>query len=228
VLVEPVSIGVHAVLWKVPPPGAKVLVVGSGMMGYAAVAALRWLAPGVTVVQATHLPYQRDMALALGADEAHCAATDGPLAEKVAAVTGAKLLRPIIGRPVLTEGFDVVYDCVGTAASLQDAFYFTRPRGTIVLVGAPGELPGLDWTFVWARELTIVGTLGYGIEAWEGEAVRTFDLTMRLMRERPLPLASLVTHRFPLADVDGAMRANLDRAGSRSLKTVFEPGGGRR
>ncbi len=225
VLVEPVSIGVHAVLRRVPPPGARVLVIGSGMMGYAATAALHWLAPEARIVQATHLPYQRDMALALGAEEAICQAEDGELTARVAAITGARTLRPLLGRSVLADGgFDFVYDCVGTAESLQDAFYFTRPRGTIVLVGAPGELAGLDWTFVWSRELTILGTLGYGREHWQGETLNTFDLTMRLMRERPLPLARLVTHRFPLAAVNEAMRANLDRARSRALKTVFEPG----
>lgn len=225
VLVEPVSIGVHAVLRRVPPPGARVLVIGSGMMGYAATVALRWLAPEVQIHQATHLPYQRDMARELGAAEVFCQATDGDLTAFVAARTGAEPLRPILGRSVLAGGgYDFIYDCVGTAQSLQDALYFAKPRGTIVLVGAPGELPGLDWTFVWARELTIVGTLGYGLETWQGERLPTFALTMRLMRERPLPLARLITHRFPLTAVDQAMRANLDRARSQALKTVFEPG----
>ena len=225
VLVEPLSIGVHAVLRRPPAAGARVLVIGSGMMGFAAVVALRWLAPEAHVTQLVQLPYQAAAARALGADEVICLAEGGDLTARVATLTGAALLRPLhgLGRPVLVGGYDQVFDCVGSADSLQDAFYFTKPRGAIVLVGAPGELPGLDWTFVWARELEIVGTLGYGVESWGGERLRTFDLTLRLMRERPLPLAALVTHRFALADMASALRANVDRGRSRALKTVFDP-----
>ena len=222
-LVEPLSIGVHAVLRRVPRPGGEVLVIGSGMMAYAAIAALSWLAPGCRVTHMSHLPYQKEAGLALGAHEAICAGEGDDATSRVMAITGAKRHKPLLGRDVLTGGFDHVYDCVGSAQSLQDAFYFTRPRGTIVLVGAPGELPGLDWTFVWSRELSILGTLGYGVEQYEEAPVRTFDLTMRLMRERPLPVGSLVTHRFPLERYQTAIEANLDRQAHRSIKTLFTP-----
>lgn len=223
VLVEPLSIGVHAVLRRRPAPGSRVLVIGSGMMAYAAIAALRWLAPDCRITHMSHLPYQKALGLELGAHEAICAAERPDLAERLATLTGARRYRPIIGREVYTGGFELVYDCVGTGESLQDAFYYTRPRGTIVLVGAPGELPGLDWTFVWSRELTIMGTLGYGVEDYEGERLRTFELTMRLMREQPLPVERLITHHFPLERYTEAIEANLDRKTHQSLKTVFTP-----
>lgn len=224
VLVEPLSIGVHAVLRKLPAPNSRVLVIGAGMIAYSVIAALRWLVPGVRIAHATQLPYQRDAGLALGVEDAICSGDGTELAREVARLTGAKLHRPLIGRQVLAGGgFEQVFDCVGVPETIQDAFYCAKPGGTIVLVGAPGEIPNLDWTFVWSRELTIVGTLGYGLEDFQGERIRTFDLTMRLMRERPQPLAGLITHRFPLRDFERAMRANLDRAAFRSIKTVFTP-----
>jgi threonine dehydrogenase-like Zn-dependent dehydrogenase len=213
VLVEPLSIGVHAVLRRPPDPGAKVLIVGGGMMAYAAIAALRMLGIPCTITLLAHLPYQREAGLALGADHAIRGQED------VERLTGARRYKPLIGREVLVGGFDQVYDCVGSPQSLQDALYYTRARGTIVLVGAPGVVQ-LDWTFVWSRELTILGTLGYGLEEWRGERLRTFDLTMRLMGPA---VRALVTHTFPLSRYREAIEANLDRAGTRSIKTVFAP-----
>lgn len=224
VLVEPVSIGMHAVLRRVPEAGSRVLVIGSGMMAFAAIAALKMLRVACEITHLTHLPYQKAAGLALGVTHAICHAEGDDPTTRVKQITGARGYRPILGREVLVGGFDQVYDCVGTDTSLQDAMYFTRPRGTIVLVGAPGELPGLDWSFVWSRELTLMGTLGYGVEDLNGERIRTFDLTMRLMLERRVPLEPLVTHTFALAQVTQALEANLDRAGSRSIKTVFTPG----
>lgn len=223
VLVEPISIGVHAVLRKVPAPGSRVLVIGSGMMAYAAIAALRLLGVECRITHLSHLPYQREAGRALGADEAICVGAGDEPTARVAALTGAKRYKPLIGRDVLAGGgFEHVYDCVGAADSLADALYFARPRGTIVLVGAPGVIEKLDWSFVWSRELTIMGTLGYGLERHGGEAIRTFDLTMRLMAERRVALEPLVTHRFPLAGYRAAIAANLDRAGTHSIKTIFE------
>lgn len=222
-LVEPLSIGVHAVLRHVPAPGSRILVIGSGMMGYAAIAALRMLGVDCHITQLTHLSYQREAGQRLGVDETICLQDGDVVDDKVAALTGAKRYKPLIGRTVHSTGFDMVYDCIGSGQSLQDAFYYTRARGTIVLVGAPGELPGLDWSFVWSRELTLIGTLGYGVETWQGEQLRTFDLTMRLMQGRTLPLTSLITHQFALSQYAEALNANLDRAGTRSLKTLFTP-----
>lgn len=224
VLVEPLSVGMHAVLRRQPEPDSRVLVIGSGMMAYAVLAALAMLGVRAHVTHLTQLPYQRDMGRRLGADESICLAEGERVVERVAAITGARRHRPLIGRDVLSGGFDQVYDCVGSAESLQDAFAYTRSRGTVVLVGAPGELPGLDWTFVWQRELTLLGSLGYGVEEWQGERLRTFELTMRLMQRTDLPLTELITHRFRLDQYAEALRANLDRAGYRSLKTLFVPG----
>jgi threonine dehydrogenase-like Zn-dependent dehydrogenase len=214
VLVEPLSIGVHAVLRKPPERGAHVLVIGGGMMAYAAIAALRMLQIDCRITLLAHLPYQQEAGLKLGANEA----IRGSI-EEIQALTGAKRYKPLLGRDVLVGGFDHVFDCVGSPQSLQDALYSTRPRGTITLVGAPGVLT-LDWTFVWARELHIVGTLGYGLEEWQGQRLRTFDLTMQLMGPH---LRELVTHTFPLARYRDALEANFDRAGTRSIKTVFTP-----
>ena len=36
---------------------------------------------------------------------------------------------------MLLGGFDVIYDCVGSARTLQDSLRWARARGTVVLAG---------------------------------------------------------------------------------------------
>jgi threonine dehydrogenase-like Zn-dependent dehydrogenase len=136
---------------------------------------------------------------------------------------GSHVLRPVVGRPFLASGFDRVFDCIGSAQSLGDALRVTAAGGTVVLLGGAGELPKIDWTFVWAKELRVVGTLAYGYEAFHGERRRTFEVTLELLAGTRLPLASLVTHTFALEEYGRAIETNLDRRGTRSIKTVFDP-----
>ena len=92
-----------------------------------------------------------------------------------------------------------------------------------MLVGGAGKLPKIDWTFVWTQELTVTGTIGYGIETWEGRRVHTFYLTMERLLARPdLPLGRMITHRFSLDEYREALRVNLGRSRAKAIKTVFQ------
>ncbi|HEY8449869.1 MAG TPA: zinc-binding dehydrogenase, partial [Bacillota bacterium] len=130
----------------------------------------------------------------------------------------------LLGRPVLRGGFDLVYDCVGSQRTLDDALRLTREGGTVVVVGGAGEVGTIDWTFVWMRELNVLGAAGYGLETWQGRNVHTFQLVLEGLAENPqLPLEQLVTHRFPLAGFRQALRAALNRRNSSAVKIVFTP-----
>jgi threonine dehydrogenase-like Zn-dependent dehydrogenase len=219
VLVEPLSVGLHGVLGAAPQAGERVLVLGAGTIGLCTVAALELVAPGsVVTVIARHEP-QRRLARRLGAE----AIADDAL-EAAVEHTAARRHRPLLGRAVLTGGFDQVYDCVGSAASLDAAMRVTRPRGRLVLLGGPAEIDRLDWTLAWTRELRIEGSYVYGREESVPAMPHTMDLAMRLLSESlELPIGELVTHRFRLAEWRQAMAAALDRRGSGALKVVFTP-----
>ncbi len=216
VLAEPYAIALHAVLRRPPQAGEKVLVLGAGTVGLLTLLALKLHGEGSEVHVVARHPHQRRFALALGADRAY--GHEGA-AVAVQAAVGAELLRPLLGRPVFSSGFDLVYDCVGSAQSLGDALRVTRPGGTLVLVGTAGPL-SVDWSFVWANELQLLGTFGYGREAG-GE--HTFAIALRdLATERAAPAAGLVTHRYRLDEYRQAMRAHLDAGSERPLKAVFD------
>jgi L-iditol 2-dehydrogenase len=219
-LTEPLSIAVHAVLRHPPAEGERVLVIGGGVIAFSVLWALREIAPSAHVTLYTVEDYQLPLARSFGAHDTW-SPKGGPFLEQAAHATGSSLLEPIIGRPFLNGGFRRVYDCVGSRASLDDALRATDGGGTVVLVGAAGILPALDWTFVWQKELKIEGTAYYGVEAWAGRRARTFEATLELMTTTGAPLASLVTHKFPLEEYAKAIEVNLDRARHHSVKALF-------
>jgi threonine dehydrogenase-like Zn-dependent dehydrogenase len=218
VMVEPLSVALHAVLAAPPASGERVLVVGGGTVGLCAVAALRLVAPDAEVsLVARHRP-QRDLGTRLGAHVV------GDALEAAVTRAGARRHRPLVGEDVLTGGFAQVYECVGSAASLDTALRVAAPRGRVVVLGGPAIIHELDWTLAWTRELRVEGSYVYGLEHGLPGAPHTMDAAMRLLVEHPaLPIGDLVTHRFGLGEWRQAMAAALDRRRSGALKIVFAP-----
>jgi L-iditol 2-dehydrogenase len=224
VMVEPFSVGLHAVLAGPPATGERVLVIGGGTLGLCTLAALRLVRPAARVTILVRHPVQARMAERLGAVSVVRDA-DGAALEVAERDAGARRYQPIVGDPVLTGGFGQVYDCVGGRASLDAALRVTAARGRLALVGGPGEIGRLDWTLAWTRELRIEGSYVYSREPSLPGRPHTFTEAMRLMSERPdLPLAEMVTHRFGLKSWRRAMGVALDRGRAGALKVAFAPG----
>jgi L-iditol 2-dehydrogenase len=225
-LMEPLSVGMRAVLQNRPKPGERVLVIGGGMMAFAvlwslAAAKSEW--PDVSVTLLTVEGYQLELARQMGAAEVIQAQADAAEAAVVAGLTGGKVYQPIVGPPTVSGGFDVVYDCVGSSASINDSLRYTRALGRVALVGAAGVLDGVDWTPVWRHELTVRGSMAYGLEDFRGVRQHTYEVVRALLAEGEGPDPSpLVTHTFPLSKYRQAIEANIHRGKHRSIKTVFD------
>jgi L-iditol 2-dehydrogenase len=222
VLAEPLAVAVHAVMRNSPGAGERVLVIGGGPIAFCAVLSLAELGLGADItlyaLDATHL----DKARRLGAARA-LSSHDGKLIDVAADLTRAPRLKPILGPDFLAGGFDRVFDCVGSARSLADAFAVTRPGGTIVMIGACGVMPSLDLSYLWSKEIRLVGTLGYGFEERAGTRRRTFHVALDILSSADRPIEELVTHRFSFDRVRDALRANLFREKSAAIKTVLHP-----
>jgi L-iditol 2-dehydrogenase len=224
VLTEPLAIGVHGVLRRPPEEGEQVLIIGGGMIAYSVLAALRLLGYRNHVTQLLLLDFQAQVARDLGADEIIQIGAGVDTYERVMALTGARRHKPILGRDVLTGGFPLVYDCIGTPESLRDALTFVRSQGAVVMVGNVGVVPKADLTWIWAKEMQLIGTYFYGPEPRKNNQ-HTFALTCELLSEpRAQMVDRLVTHSFPLEKYQEAVVANVARARYKSVKTVFRPG----
>jgi threonine dehydrogenase-like Zn-dependent dehydrogenase len=227
VMVEPAACAVHAVLSLLGgdrAPARSVVVIGAGTLGLLTVAALAHFGLGGTVVVAAKHPRQRRLARELGAD---VVIEPDEIRRGVRRVTGSMALGE--GDIVrLAAGADVVLDCVGSAASITDAFDVTRPRGLVGLVGMPGTVE-VDLTPLWHKELRLAGAYAYGTEQVtgpEGTADvhaarrRSFDLAFELVRAADL--GRLVTACYPLARFADAV-AHAAAAGRRgAVKVAFD------
>ncbi|HZS39973.1 MAG TPA: zinc-binding dehydrogenase, partial [Polyangia bacterium] len=139
--------------------------------------------------------------------------------------TGARRHKAILGPDVLTGGFALTYDCIGSPDSFRDALQVTRSQGTIVLVGAAGLQPKVDLTPVWSREISVEGTCFYAPEPARARR-HTLELTGDLLAEDGArAVDALITHHYPLEKYQEAVVANLERGRFRSVKTVFHPRG---
>ena len=203
VLVEPTACAVHAVAEAGVQPDDTVVVLGAGTLGLCVLAALRAAAkPGHVIAVAKH-PEQRRLARELGAD---VVAEPDEVARAVRRAT-----RSLAYGDVLTGGADVVLDCVGTEASVQESIAVTRPRGRVSLVGMAGSVR-LDLTGLWHKEVALVGAYAY----------RTTDFPVAFDLVASAGLERLLSATYPLDRYKDAI-AHAAAAGRRgAVKIAFD------
>jgi threonine dehydrogenase-like Zn-dependent dehydrogenase len=208
VMVEPAACAVHAARRPAVDQPETVVVMGAGTVGLCTIAAVRrHLRPGTLIASAKH-PDQRKLAVELGAD---VVVEPGEVRRAVRRMSRSPMVGDSVG-----AGAEVVFDCVGTAGSIDDALAIVGPRGQVVLVGMPGRV-AVDLTGLWHKEINLVGAYAYGQES-TGE--RTFDLAFDLVRDADL--GRLVSATYTLDRYRDAID-HAANAGSRgAVKVVFD------
>ena len=187
VATEPLAVVVRAVARAAPRPGEAAAVVGVGSLGLLAVQVLR--AGGARVLAVARTPTRLGLARDLGAEATHA------LAEGALDAVGQRFSR--------REGVDVVVETAGTAEAVTHALTLVRPGGRIVLTGLPHEPTPVAFFSVVRREVTITGSMIYQDE---------FREALALVASRQVQTAPLLTHRFPLPDIEAAFAAHRDPA----------------
>ncbi|MDY0910521.1 alcohol dehydrogenase catalytic domain-containing protein [Microbacterium sp. CFBP9034] len=161
-----------------PGPGDRVIVVGLGGVGMAAL--LVAVALGQEVVGIDAVDAKLELARELGAAEA---------------LSPADAVERGIRAPVVIEA-------AGAVRAFETAIALTAPGGTTVTVGlpAPGATAAVSPLLLTAEARTIVGS-------YLGSAVPSRDIPryVELWRAGRLPLERLVSSRIRLDDIDEAM-----------------------
>jgi threonine dehydrogenase-like Zn-dependent dehydrogenase len=220
IFAEPGAVAIHAA-WRRPvAAGERVLILGCGTIGFLLIQAVRALQPACEVTALAQFPWQAETARKVGAEHAFLSSDDG--FAQVARLTGAELYEGRSGNRMLMGGFDLVFDVVGTAATLNNALRWTRAGGTVVLVGVNLHRMNLDVTPVWYQEVDLIGAVGHDVVTWQGETFSTFELAMRWMVQGVLDCEPLLTHRFPLDAYRQAFATAVNKEDSRSIKVAFE------
>jgi threonine dehydrogenase-like Zn-dependent dehydrogenase len=221
-LVEPFAVGLHAVLQNPPQRGDTLLIIGAGTIGLCTLAALRALDCEAEVLVLARHSFQVEAARRLGASHVITAGSGDDFYLELARLTGARLLKPMIGKRVPEGGVDATFECTGKDSAVDDALRFTRAGGRVVLVGVPGIAKGIDWTPIFAKELDVRAANTYHHnELFEGKRWRTYDLALHLLEMGKVDLSWLVTHRFRIEEYRQALAMQSRLGANRAIKSVF-------
>lgn len=180
--------------------GSSVVVMGLGGVGLAAIIGAKLNGAG-TVIAVDRNPDRAAVALEVGAD--HFVVADDEFKRKV--------------RTLTTRGADYAFDCVGSAATIRDAWSITRRGGTACVVGIgrkddPVTFNALE-LFHFAR--TLVGCVGGSLDA-ASDLPGYFDW----IGSGRLDVQPLITGTGGLADVE---RAFADLEAGRAIRTILHP-----
>jgi len=214
VLIEPFACCIHAALRGAATKDDIVVVSGAGTIGLLTIAAVRLFTPPKRLIAIAKHPTQRDLARKLGADQVVAPAE---VFQRVRFATAARRLEGM-NRSLLLGGADVTFECVGRAASLNDAVRFTREGGMVVAVGMPGE-EKVDWAPIWQRELTVTGAYAYGSEP-KRKGRKTFELALEAALE--MKLESLTGPLFGLGDYRDAIEYAMSAGRLGAVKVAFD------
>ncbi|MFI1566486.1 zinc-dependent alcohol dehydrogenase family protein [Streptomyces sp. NPDC020490] len=177
-------------------PGDTVAVVGAGPVGLAAIATARLFSPE-RIVAVDLAPARLDAAKQLGAD-AVADAREAP--EQLIAD--------------LTDGLgaDVVIEAVGTPATFEMSTRMVRPGGHVANVGVHGSPATLHLEDLWIKNVTITTGL---------VDTNTTPTLLRMAAAGRLPVQALVTHTFPMHEMQEAYDVFARAADTGALKVVL-------
>ncbi len=184
VLIEPASVVLHGLEKARPGPGESVGVIGIGTLGSLAIALLRLYSPSRLVAYGLR-DEELDLAMQLGASEIVSTSAEPPAPEEL----------------------DLVVDTSGAPTAIALATQICRPGGRGLLLGIAGEGKSLTLPsdLLTGKDMTLIGSLAYPASAW--------SRVVGLVSDRVLELDRIVTHRFPAAEFQEAVRLMDDRHG---------------
>jgi L-iditol 2-dehydrogenase len=200
-LLEPLSIGLHAVRLGDVYPAARIAILGSGPIGLSVLACAKVAAPCM-VYMVDLLDERLEVARQCGADW-----------------TGNPRSGDVVGQIAELDpwGLDLVFECSGDPACIDQAVQLLTPGGTLVQVGIPseGHVP-FDIQTMRVKELTVKN-----VRRQKG----CLAPLIRLVADGQIDTRPLLTHRFPLAETreafelvaeyrDGVIKALIDVPGA--------------
>jgi threonine dehydrogenase-like Zn-dependent dehydrogenase len=115
----------------------------------------------------------------------------------------------------LTQGIgaDVVLECAGTSTALADAIEFTRKNGRIGLVGIYSEPVAINAFKIAQWNITLAGS--------RAEGDRSLSKVAPLMGDGRIKARPLITHTFPLDQINEAFQTFINRIGG-AIKVVIK------
>lgn len=197
-LLEPVTVAVHAVRRTELRLGDSAVVIGGGPIGLLTAQCAKAAGAGVVVLLEPE-PSRRTLAASLGADYV-IDPFEADVAEQLAKIVGV-------------GGADVVFECAGIPATINQAVSLVRRGGVVSLVGVashPAEIQPGEWLI---KEVRLTSSIAYLHE--------DFDIAKHLVATGRIACEPLHTSTVSLADMQGAFDRLADHPSE--VKILVDP-----
>ena len=195
---------------------------GAGILGLGTIACLRALGYEGRIDVLDRHRFLKDIVTQQGADDYFILPKPNRQRfEEIASRTGATIQRARFGNYMLSGGYDVIVDCVGTTGSVTEALKWTRARGQVVMLGTL-QTGTVDLTPLWFRELSVIGTYGRQLEHYEGQRANTYKIVHDWMVEGKISPDGLLTHTFRLPEYKKALKTVIHKGQTHSIKVAFD------
>lgn len=219
-LIEPFAVCLRAVL-NIPPQKKELaVVIGAGTIGLMNIAALKAVEPTCRIACVAKYPFQAELARALGAEHIIDSQHDDVM-ERVGELTQSKVYKLSSGGALLAGGARLVYDTVTNSTTLNQSLRMLRGKGTLVILGLAALPERVDWTPIWLKEVTVVGSLTYGAEVFKGKRADTFARALDFLVRRRADLTAVRPRKYPLTQYREALIEADSKKTSGAVKVSF-------
>ena len=196
-MIEPLAVAVHAVRRADGMNGKKVLVIGGGPIGNLVAQTAKAMGAVITAVSevsAYRLKTAEDCSLAT-INPAKQDLKDG--------------IRELFG----SDGADIIFECVGSSATVDQAITCARKGSTIVLIGVAASSGPINMGFVQDHELSLIGSAMYRVE--------DYVAAIELVSQKKIALDKLITHRVPFKEYLSAYEI-IETEKDKAMKVMID------
>jgi len=188
-LIEPLSCAAHGILKANVQPGQSVVIIGAGSIG-----------AGALQIAALYSPLNL---ILVEVDERKLA-----IARKLGATHTINSLHEDVAERIklITRGFgaDAVVDCSGNLQAVQQSFRYIGTKARIVMVGVPEKAKfEIDFFAMLEHDAVFAASAGYTTTIW--------SWVTQLVINGYFDAQTIITHRFPLGEIDKAFAVLRDR-----------------
>lgn len=183
-------------------PGASVAILGQGVTGLLHTQLARY-GGARPVIAVARSAWKLELSRRLGADVTIQSGVEDPIG-KVKDLTGGR-------------GADIVIESAGAPETIRQAIEIVRPGGTILQFGTgPRAVDGLNLQALYLKDLTLLGS--------RAGLAEDFERAIKLVGEGHIDLGPIVTHHFPLSDIQKGFEF-VEGGKGRSLRAVIDIAG---
>lgn len=185
-LIEPLSVGIHAVVTGEVAPGKTVAILGSGCIGLCTMlAAKAWGASRIIVSDL--FKNRLDKALELGADYVVNSSSEDAVA-RILELTGG-------------QGTDIVFETAGSNVTAAQTSFLVKRGGTIIMVGNVFGDTAFNFRNMYKKEAQLKSVFRYR---------NTYPAAIQAVSDGKIPVGSIVSAQFDFEHAQAAFELAID------------------